>query len=239
MSCVANCNANPGFKPVASGGDGSSTQFWFVGYDPSSAEIIVSHQGTDASKIVPLLTDGDIILTHLDAGLFPGIPSSVKVHDGFKDAQARTAAQVLSAVQQGMSLYKTNKVTVVGHSLGAAIALLDSVYLPLHLPSGTVFKMIGYGLPRVGNQAFASYVDAHLDLTHINNKEDPVPILPGRFLGYHHPSGEVHIQDSGEWDRCPGQDNTSSRCTTGDVKNIFEGRTSDHHGPYDGIQMGC
>lgn len=26
-TCGANCNANPGFKPIASGGDGSSTQF--------------------------------------------------------------------------------------------------------------------------------------------------------------------------------------------------------------------
>ncbi|KAF8552576.1 hypothetical protein OG21DRAFT_1486081 [Imleria badia] len=28
-------------------------------------------------------------------------------------------------------------VTVVGHSLGAAISLLDGVYLPLHLPAGS------------------------------------------------------------------------------------------------------
>lgn len=65
-SCGRNCDANPGFKPVAAGGDGVVTQFckprWnygeynanallahigFVGYDPSLDEIIVSHQGTD------------------------------------------------------------------------------------------------------------------------------------------------------------------------------------------------
>lgn len=57
---------------------------------------------------------------------------------------------------------------------------------------------------QVGNQAFADYVDAHVSLTHINNKEDPIPILPGMFLGYVHPSGEVHIEDSGEWAACPG-----------------------------------
>jgi hypothetical protein len=32
---------------------------------------------------------------------------------------------------------------------GAAISLLDSVYLPLWLPAGTTFRTIGYGLPRV------------------------------------------------------------------------------------------
>lgn len=71
--------------------------------------------------------------------------------------------------------------------------------------------MVAYGLPRVGNQAFADYVDQHITilsggagLVRINNKEDPVPILPGMFLGFHHPSGEIHIQDSGAWDACPG-----------------------------------
>lgn len=29
----ANCDANPTFKPVASGGDGAVVQYWFVGYD--------------------------------------------------------------------------------------------------------------------------------------------------------------------------------------------------------------
>ena len=58
---------------------------------------------------------------------------------------------------------------------------------------------------KVGNQAFANYVDAHVtSLTHVNNKQDPVPILPGLLLGYHHPSGEVHIDKSNAWMSCPG-----------------------------------
>ena len=101
-------------------------------------------------------------------------------------------------------------------------------------------SFIGYGLPRVGNQDFANYVDAlRLSITHINNKEDFVPILPGRFLGFHHPSGEVHIRDSGAWAACPGQDNDSAECTVGDVTSIFKGKESDHDGPYDGVTMGC
>ena len=134
--------------------------------------------------------------------------------------QFSVATQVLAAVQQTLSAHpSTSTVTVVGHSLGAAIALIDAVYLPLHLSSSITVKFIGYGLPRVGNQAFADYVDAHITsldsgtgLTRINNKEDPVPIIPGRFLGYHHPSGEVHIQDSGAWDACPGQSCFSLKC---------------------------
>lgn len=68
------------------------------------------------------------------------------------------------------------------------------------------------------------YDSAHLpDLTHINNKEDVVPILPGchlhsydecmthiivtigRFLGFQHPHGEVHINDDNTWNACAGE----------------------------------
>ncbi|KAI6149905.1 Alpha/Beta hydrolase protein [Pisolithus tinctorius] len=237
--CGADCEANPDFIPVASGGNGDSVQYWYVGYDPSLSTVIVAHQGTNVAEILPLLTDLDLVLTNLDSSLFPGIPSDIEVHNGFMNAQASTATQVLTAVQTTMSKYGATKVTLVGHSLGAAISLLDSVYLPLHLPSGTSFQTITYGLPRVGNQAFANYVDANLHLTHINNKEDPIPILPGMSLGYVHPAGEVHIEDSGEWASCPGQDNPSTQCIVGDVPTIFQGDESDHTGPYNGIEMGC
>ncbi|KAI6010401.1 Alpha/Beta hydrolase protein [Pisolithus microcarpus] len=237
--CGTNCQANSDFLPVASGGNGDSVQYWYVGYDPSLDTVIVAHQGTDPSEILPLVTDADFFLTSLDSSLFPGISSDIEVHNGFMNAQASTATEVLAAVQTTMSKYGTTTVTVVGHSLGAAISLLDSVYLPLHLPSGTSFQTITYGLPRVGNQAFANYVDANLHLTHINNKEDPIPILPGMFLGYVHPAGEVHIEDSGEWAACPGQDNPSTQCIVGDVPTILQGDESAHDGPYNGIEMGC
>ncbi|KAI0825738.1 lipase [Irpex lacteus] len=237
-SCGANCGANPSFKPVASGGDGDGTQFWYVGYDSTLETVIVAHQGTDPSEFLSDLTDGNIVRESLDSTLFPGLSSSIGVHEGFANEQAKTATQILSAVQTALSVNGANSVTTVGHSLGAALSLLDAVYLPLHLP-GVNFKSILYGLPRVGNQDFANYVDAHLQVTHINNKEDPVPIVPGKFLGYHHPSGEVHITDSSVWESCPGQDNSSDLCIVGAVPNIFDGSISNHDGPYDGVEMGC
>jgi len=237
-SCGANCAANSDFIPVASGGDGDATQFWYVGFSPSQASVIVAHQGTDTSEILPLITDADFFLESLDSTLFPGVSSSVEAHSGFANEQAKTATAILSAVQNAIVAHSAKKVTIVGHSLGAALALLDGVYLPLHI-SGVSFQVIGYGTPRVGNQAFANYVDAHLSFTHINNKEDLVPILPGEFLGFVHPSGEVHIMDSNQWVSCPGQDNSSKECIVGDVPNIFEGDESDHDGPYNGVEMGC
>ena len=155
--------------------------------------------------------------------------------------QPRTAPTILAAVNALFAQHRASSVTVTGHSLGAALALLDAVYLPLHLPAGTRVRMVGYGMPRVGNGAFADYVDASgvLTLTHVNNREDPVPIVPGRFLGFVHPLGEVHIQDTGAWDACPGQDNPSVLCIVGDVPNVLDGDILDHLGPYDDdIYMG-
>ncbi|KZS95515.1 lipase [Sistotremastrum niveocremeum HHB9708] len=234
-SCGGNCAANSGFQPIAAGGDGDDVQFWYVGFDPASSSIVVAHQGTDPSEFEADLTDVDFFLETLDTSLFPGLSSSIEVHNGFQDEQAETAPQILAAVKSGLSKFKTTKVLLTGHSLGAALSLLDSVYLPLHLPSSTTFQTIVYGLPRVGNQAFANYVDAHLHLTHVNNQKDPVPIVPGRFLGFVHPSGEVHINSDGSWSSCPGQDNTSSLCIVGDEPNLFDSTLSNHDGPYNNI----
>jgi len=238
-TCGANCNANPSFQPIASGGDGVVVQFWFVGYDPTHQAIIVSHQGTDPAKILPLITDINIIFTPLNPNLFPGVSSDVQVHDGFANAQGFTASLVLSAVQSGISQYNTNTVIATGHSLGAAISLLDAVYLYLQLPTAQI-KFYGYGLPRVGNENFANYVDESISyFNRITNLDDPVPILPPEFLGYHHPSGESHINDDLSWKVCPGQDNPSSECSVGDTPNIFVTNITDHAGPYDGVEMGC
>jgi predicted lipase len=111
---------------------------------------------------------------------------------------------VLDAVWQAISAHGTSIVTTVGQSLGAALALLDSVLLRLQLPTTISVKFIGYGLPRVGNQAWANFVDARLseDVTHINNKQDTVPIVPGMFLGYHHRErGDPHrrVWRLGRW----------------------------------------
>lgn len=69
-------------------------------------------------RSVPLLTDGDIIFDPLNKTLFPGLPSSIKVHSGFSGSQARSASKVLAAVKTALAKFGTKKVTVTGHSLG-------------------------------------------------------------------------------------------------------------------------
>ncbi|KAF9269337.1 lipase [Marasmius fiardii PR-910] len=243
-NCGANCQSNPTFKPVASGGDGDAVQFWYVGYDPTLKTVIVGHQGTDFSKIQAIITDAKFVPESLDPSLFPGVPSTVKVHDGFRDEHAKTATQVLANVQKALSENSANQVTVVGHSMGGALALLSGLYLRLQLPAATNVRVINYASPRVGNPDFASFVDSKIPLNRITNKKDIVPILPGEsFLGstFAHPNGELHIKSDNTWASCPGHDNKDKQCTVGDVPNIFAGilhKPNDHFGPYDGVNIG-
>lgn len=48
----------------------------------------------------------------------------------------------------------------VGHSLGGALAELDSLFMTLNLPSSISVKGRTFGTPRVGNAAFASFFDS-------------------------------------------------------------------------------
>jgi hypothetical protein len=226
---------------------------------------------------MPILTDIDFILDELDPKLFPGLPKGIKVHNGFGKAHAesvhisfiltltnanltasyhliRTSSDVLAAVKSALSQSGLNQVTVVGHSLGGAIALLNGVFLPLNLPDVSV-RTVTYGMPRVGNKAFAKYVDANVSIDRVVNRsvahfkfsrsmipilrvtltfrlprEDIVPILPGRFLGFRHPGGEKHIQDDLSWVLCPGGDNTDKWCSVGDARNVFDASVKDHSG---------
>ena len=157
-------------------------------------------------------------------------------------ASHRTAPYVIQVVDSLLSEYPSADVTVVGYSLGAAIALLDGVFLRLQLDPQIKVKVIGYGMPRVGNQDFATFVDAILpnEVVRINNMRDPVPVVPGLQFGYVHCSGEIHIQEqSGEWDKCPGPENPSPLCTDGTVTSLANATLTDHVGPYNKIMMRC
>ncbi|KAH9034627.1 lipase [Lactarius pseudohatsudake] len=193
----------------------SAMPFWFC---HGAAEVICPFVHQD----VPLLTALQLPSSSALRGKTPlSIDSGV---DGTEIQYCTTTPMVLSAVQDVTSKYNATSVPTVGHSLGAAPSLLDSVHLQLQLPADISVKVILYGLPRVGNQDWANFVDTH-----------------PRFIGYyHHPSGEIHIDDADAWDVCPAQDNPSKMCVVGAVPSLFHSNWWDHDGPYyDGIVFSC
>ncbi|KAG8951888.1 hypothetical protein FRC04_005580 [Tulasnella sp. 424] len=212
-TCGAACNAISNFQIYAGGGDGAATPSWFVGWSSSLNSIVVAHEGTDPTQFLSLLNDADFVPDPMDQAYFPGI-----IHGGFQDTFKRSASSILTAVKTVMAAKSSSKVTLVGHSLGGALALLDSVYLKIQIPSITI-KTVTLGGPRVGNPAFADYLKS-FDLTRITHELDPIPIVPGRGLGFAHPQGEVHQSSADDkWYNCPGD-------------------IVDHLGPYNDLWVG-
>ncbi|KAI0086523.1 alpha/beta-hydrolase [Irpex rosettiformis] len=239
-SCGDACSALPGFKVSLSGGDGNAIQNYFVGFWPSQNAIVVGHEGTDPTQFLSDLTDINFFLVDLDQNLFPGIDSAAQGHNGFLAEHAKTASTILGGVKQLLTSTGATTVITVGHSLGGALAELDALFLTLNLPSSVHIKSVTFGTPRVGNPEYAAFFDSRVaDFERINNEKDPVPIVPGRALGFSHVHGEIHIVSPGNAVSCPGDDDaTDSQCTIKTTPNILVSNILNHLGPYNGVMIG-
>ena len=172
------------------------------------------------------MTDINVDLMRPDPVLFPNTPSGVKVHSGFAIEHRKTAPQILREVKRLMAEDSSTHVILVGlhlnsripnrtecvityqigHSLGGALAELDTLFMKLNLPAGTTVHGVTFGTPRVGNAAWATFFDSRIaDFTRMNNNCDIIPIVPGRLLGFRHPSGEIHIEKDGSAIVCLGE----------------------------------
>ncbi|KAN0118544.1 Alpha/Beta hydrolase fold [Russula decolorans] len=252
------CHSLPGFIPTLTGGDGDGMQFFYVGYWPTESAVVVAHQGTNPHEMhVPLtlktlattyrvlhrlavLTDLRFHFMALDPVLFPGIPRGIKVHSGFAIEHKKTANQILTEVERLMGEHSSTHVILIGHSLGGGIAELDTLFMTLNLPEGTTIRGVTFGTPRVGNKAWATFFDSQVsNFTRVNNKRDPVPVVPGRLLGFRHVATEIHIQPDGKAVICPGPDDgVDPQCSDKTVPDIIKGDVDDHSGPYNGILIG-
>ncbi|KAJ7609247.1 Alpha/Beta hydrolase protein [Mycena polygramma] len=238
-NCGDACDKIPDTQLVFTIGDDAATPDVYVAYSQSRNQIIVGHEGTDPTEILSVENDLHFsptpLLTVLNAA---GTPEGVEVHNGFQTAWVQTSTLVLNAVQQLQKQVPDASVLVTGHSLGAAISLLDAIFLKQQLPSNTSIEVVGFGRPRVGNPAFANWVDSMFGdkNTFVVSRDDPVPHVPLLAQGFQHASGEVWIKDNTTTLACDGQENPN--CS--DQIGVIDAATGvgDHTGPYFGVTMG-
>ncbi|KAK0188335.1 Alpha/Beta hydrolase protein [Armillaria mellea] len=243
FSCGAPCDAldAQSVEILATGGDGGTVPRFVIAHDKSTNSIVVAHQGTDPQNILSILNDAEFVLTPIDTEFFPSAAGkNIEVHSGFQGTFSRTASTVLSTVQSALASTGAQSVVVTGHSLGAALATLDTLMFHDALANISI-QTTTFGSPRVGNQAFADFVDSSLlneGFARITNKADPVPHSPPLVLDFVHAEGEVHLGDIGAV-LCEGQENKSDSCADGiGMLDIADG-VGDHLGPYfDGISFG-
>ncbi|KAI1129714.1 lipase [Nemania abortiva] len=144
----------------------------FVSTDAKNKVIVVSIRGSHSVR--NWITD--LRFLQKDCTLVSGC----KVHTGFATAWDEISATVLSAVKAARAANPTYKIVFTGHSLGAAVSSLGAAYAR---KEGLPVDIINYGSPRVGNEAFATFVSNQAGdewrVTHLN---DPVPRLPPAWL---------------------------------------------------------
>ena len=77
------------------------------------------------------------------------VPSLILLVSHSSNITRSTASVILSAVKNTLSALGAPTITVVGQSLGAALALLDAVYFHVQLGSSVNVQVVNYGIPCV------------------------------------------------------------------------------------------
>ncbi|XP_042501110.1 phospholipase A1-Ibeta2, chloroplastic-like [Macadamia integrifolia] len=116
----------------------------------------------------------------------------VKVECGFQSLyktpgsnMPSLAESVMEEVRRLMNLYKgeTLSITVTGHSLGAALALLIADELSTCEPDMPPIAVFSFGGPRVGNRTFGDQVTKNgVKVLRIVNSQDVITRVPGMFV---------------------------------------------------------
>ncbi|KAJ9066616.1 hypothetical protein DSO57_1007958 [Entomophthora muscae] len=130
------------------------------------------------------------------------MPRGVRIHRGiysnFVTSYVRTQDAVIELLDN--KKYQNHTLFVTGYSLGAGLAQVStpSWYNLLKNRNDTrTMKVISYANPRVGNGAFAKYMDSlNISITRYTTGTDIVPHVPGRKLGYVHAGAEVYGTNS-------------------------------------------
>jgi len=217
-------------------GDGNFKQHCLI-YHSKSLGITVSFQGTNGSSFISTLHDFDALAMPADSRYKKYMPESVRLLKGFQNAYTDLVDVVFEKVAKYKNEFNETRVTIVGHSLGAAMGLIASVDVEHRMQDG-LYRSYLFGLPRVGNVPWANHVDDTIGkkLHWVVNGRDWVPHVAVRIAGYQHPSNYVWIYpaNSSVWRLYPGQENVHGFNTV----PLDQLSDEDHRGIYFGTQVG-
>ncbi|KAG9285236.1 hypothetical protein G9A89_002132 [Geosiphon pyriformis] len=139
------------------------------------------------------------------------------------------------------------QVLLIGHSLGAVYAILGALDINKEFRKkfgeryAIFIQVDAYGVPRIGNSAFARYASLFLNIWRINHYNDDVPTTPRNRTLYAHGGIEIWINKlDGETYICnvPNQLNTETMSENQECINSMKSFTRwAHDGPYFGVKM--
>lgn len=217
-------------------GDGNSRQRALI-YQSESLGIAVAYMGTNVSSLKSVTNDLEFLGEPPNSRYSEYFPKGIKLHHGFQQPYVEIVDEVVDAIKCFKKEKNETRVTIIGHSQGAAMGLISSMDLENRLEGG-IYRSYLFGLPRTGNPPFADYVDQTIGhkLRWVISGDDWVPATPPRWLDYQHPSNYVWIYpaNSTNWKLYPGQENVHGFPTVKQDYSNFD----DHQGVYFHTQIG-
>ncbi|KAI6356767.1 hypothetical protein MCOR25_007862 [Pyricularia grisea] len=155
--------------------------------DHDRAGIIMSFMGSKSWQ--SFLTDLDF--TGSDS---PEICSGCEVHYGIKLTYDIIESQLMTALASARAQWPSYQIVATGHSMGAGVATVAAARLRNRL--NVVIHLYTYGSPRVGNDAFATFVtNQNMGKNYrITHYDDVVAALPPSWAGFAHVSPEYWLR---------------------------------------------
>ncbi|KAJ5894397.1 hypothetical protein N7495_006088 [Penicillium taxi] len=206
FQCLSHCTWNTGVLLSDSCG------YIAVSHPPAEKRIVVTFRGTYSftNTIIDLSAYPQSYVPYTgDDKEDPGNETKCQnctVHAGFMSSWLNTRPIVLPYVLAALEKYPDYEVTLVGHSLGGAVAALAGLEMRL---KGWNPLVTTFGQPMIGNKAFVKFLDEQFQLERSDSKlspdaeaqrfrrvthvDDPVPLLPLTEWGYAPHAGEIFI----------------------------------------------
>lgn len=188
-----------------------------------------------SSSAMNWLDDFEILQVKYDT--FPECNCSV--HYGFYQSALGVQINTLYSIHSIRETYPDYSIIVTGHSYGAAVALL--VAMELVRAGYHDIKVYNYGQPRVGDDAFATFVNSVFaagdDYVRVTHNRDIVPHLPPtEGFGYYHSCGELFENGDGNLTICSDTVCEDTNCSS--QYSLNEATTADHS-VYLGHELSC
>lgn len=222
--CLSRCSEFPSFELVKTWNTGQlmsdSCGYVAISHAPAKPRIIVAFRGTYSLAN----TVADLSTVPQEYAPYPGNPdadeshdslkcTNCTVHSGFFTSWNVTASTIMPDIEASIAAFPDYSLTLVGHSLGGAVAALAGLDLKSRGWNPTVTT---FGEPRLGNKALMQYIDRRFNMVgspdaqlasvdtyeeklryrRVTHIDDPVPLLPLSEWGYRMHAGEIYITKS-------------------------------------------
>ncbi|KAJ1653226.1 hypothetical protein IWQ61_006608 [Dispira simplex] len=166
---------------------------WYLAVYKDRKTIILGCRGSTEKNFLTFLTNAVVSKKN-----WPPAASDSEVHEGFLDSIQVGMGKVRNALKLLVGEYPDFTITLTGHSLGGAQAVLAAIQIAMDNSQWkSKLRVYTFGEPRVGNTEFAQYYDSQgIPTRRVVNHNDLVPHLPSHAMNFTHHGGEVWIRSS-------------------------------------------